>query len=131
MFDTDPEPLCVLAVGDEYLFAEYLDGGTLFDDLREHYDESASWFEVPAEAFETVRDRLEEAYYDPVVVEDLEPYCVVVDRYDEHAGILRRSVADWQREGRRFLLMRDELAVKEALERGATPLEETEFVAGI
>lgn len=131
MFDTDPEPLCVFAVGGEYLFAEYLDGGTLFDDLREHYDESASRFEVPAEAFETVRDRLEEAYYDPVVVEDLEPYCVVVDRYDEHAGILRRSVADWQREGRRFLLMRDELAVKEALERGATPLEETEFVAGI
>ena len=35
-------------------------------------------FEVPADEFDAVRERLEAAYFDPVVVTDLEPYCVVV-----------------------------------------------------
>jgi hypothetical protein len=130
-FDVDPEPLTVFEVGDEYLFAEYFDDRALFEDMRPYYDDEAYRFEVPADEFEAVRDRLEEAYFEPAVVSDLEPYCVVIGRYDEHAEILKRSVATWERDGHRFFLMKDELAVKEALERGATPVGETGFVVGL
>jgi len=130
-FDVDPEPLTVFEAGDEYLFAEYFDNRALFEDLREYYDEETYRFEVPADEFEAIRDRLEAAYFEPVVVTDLEPYCVCIDRYDKHADILKRSVATWERSGHRFFLMKDELAVKEAVERGATRIGETEFVVGL
>jgi hypothetical protein len=130
-FDIDPEPLVVFRVGDEYLFSRYFDRQDVFDDLREYYNEEQYRFEVPADEFEQVRNRLEDAYFDPVVVTDLEPYCVVIDRYDEHAEILKQSVATWERHGHRFFLMQNELAVKEAVERGATRISETEFVVGL
>ena len=66
-----------------------------------------------------------------VVVTDLEPYCVVVEKYDEHATVLKQSVATWERQGHRFFLMKDDLAVREAVERGATPVGETDFVVGL
>lgn len=130
-FDVDPERITVFRVDDQYYFAHYFDREDVFDDLRAYYDEDAYRFVVPAEDFEEVRARLQESYYTPVVVEDLEPYCVLTDRYDEHAEILKRSVLNWERRGRRFFLMTDDLAVEDALERGATRLAETELALGL
>lgn len=130
-FDVDRERLNVFEVGDEYLFTEYFDLTDLFEDLSEYYDEDAYRFEVPADEFPEVRDRLEDAYYDPVVVSDFEPYCVVVGKYDKHAEILKESVANWERSGHRFFLMKSEFAVEKALQRGATRIGETEFVVGL
>jgi hypothetical protein len=130
-FDVDREELTVFAVDDEYLFAHYFDRRDIFDDLKEYYDDETYRFEVPADEFDAVRERLEAAYFDPVVVTDLEPYCVVVEKYDEHATVLKQSVATWERQGHRFFLMKDDLAVREAVERGATPVGETDFVVGL
>jgi hypothetical protein len=66
-----------------------------------------------------------------VIVTDLEPYCVVIDKYDEHAEILKRSVATWERQRKRFFLLKDDLAVKEAVERGAERVSDTDFVVGL
>jgi hypothetical protein len=103
----------------------------VFEDLRDYYNEDAYRFEVPADEFENVRECLEDAYFDPVVVTDLEPYCVVINKHDEHAEILKQSVANWERSGNRFFLIKDELAVQEAVERGATRISETDFVVGL
>ena len=130
-FDVDAERLTVFRVGEEYLFSHYFDRQDVFADLREYYDEAAYRFEVPAGEFAAVRERLEDAHYDPQVVTDLEPYCVVIDKYDEHAAILRKSVASWERRGHRFFLLKDDLAVREALERGADRVDETEFALGL
>ncbi len=130
-FGVDRERLNVFAVGEAYLFAEYFDRPDLFEALSEYYVDDAYRFEVPDEEFPEVRERLEDAHYDPVVVTDLEPYCVVVERYDEHAEILKRSVANWERSGHRFFLMPSELEVEAALERGATRIGDTEFVVGL
>jgi hypothetical protein len=130
-FDVGAEPLTVFEVGDEYLFAHYFDRQDVFDDLRDYYNDDAYRFEVPADEFGEVRERLEDAYFEPRVVTDLQPYCVVIEKYEEHAKILKSSVANWERKGHRFFLMKGELAVKEAIERGATPISETDFVAGI
>ena len=132
MTDTpDGRRLTVFRVGDEYLFAHYFERESLFASLREYYVRDAYRFEVPAAAFEAVREDLVAADYDPVVVCDLEPYCVVTEVYAPHADILRDSVANWERRGHRFFLLPDEAAVERAVMQGATPIEETEFVLGL
>lgn len=130
-FDVDRERLNVFEIGDEYRFAEYFDRTDLFEDLSEYYVDDVYRFEIPAEEFPDVRERLEDAYYDPVVVSDLEAYCVVIEQYEKHAEILKLSVANWECSGHRFFLMRSEFAVEKALQRGATRIEETEFVVGL
>lgn len=130
-FDVDPEQLIVFEVGDEYLFSQYFEQQDVFEDLREYYNDTEYRFEVPEDEFDTVRKHLEDAYYEPVVVTDLAPYCVLINKYDEHAEILKQSIATWERDGKRFFLMKDDLAVKEAVERGAERISDTDFVVGL
>jgi hypothetical protein len=130
-FDVDAERITVFCIDEEYLFSHYFDQTDVFEDLSAYYTEDAYRFEVPAEDFDAVRGRLEEAYFAPEVVTDLEPYCVVIGKYDEHAAILRESVVTWERRGHRFFVMKDDLAVKEALEQGADRVSETEFALGL
>jgi hypothetical protein len=130
-FDVDPQRIVVFRVDDEYLFSHYFEREDVFDSLRDYYDGETYRFEIPAAEFDDVRERLEDAYYEPIVVEDLEPYCVVKEQYTEHADVLKQSVLNWERRGYLFFLMEDDLAVKDAIERGATPIEETEFVLGL
>jgi hypothetical protein len=129
--DISPEPVHLFRAGNEYLFSAYIDNELVFAELREHYEETEYRFEVPVDALETVREQLVEAGFEPIEVTALEPYCVVIERYDEHAAILRQSVATWERRGHRFFLLPDKLAVTDAVDRGATRLEETEFVVGL
>ncbi|MFT4881005.1 MAG: hypothetical protein ACI9CA_001805 [Natronomonas sp.] len=131
LFDDGPEQLLVFETGGEYLFSQYLGQTELFEDLSEYYSETEYRFAVPEAEFDAVCQRLEDAYYEPVVVTDLEPYCVVIDRYDEHAEILKRSVATWERRGKRFFLMQGVPAVKEAVKRGAERVSDTDFVVGL
>ena len=130
-FDVDRERINLFHVGGEYLFSTYFEREGLFDDLREYYDAEEYRFAVPEADIEDVRARLAEAYYEPVLVEDVDPYCVVREKYTKHADVLQESVAFWERRGHLFFLLPDELVVEEALEAGATPLEETEFVGGL
>ena len=53
------------------------------------------------------------------------------EQYSEYGDVLRDSVAHWDRRGQRFFLMKDGLAVTEAVERGAERLEDTECVLGL
>jgi hypothetical protein len=130
-FDVDPETIRVFPMDDEYWFSHYFDRQDLFERLREYYNEDAYRFEIPAEEFETVRETLAEEYVELDVVKDREAFCVVKDQYSEYGDVLRDSVAHWERQGQRFFLMKDELAVKEALERGAEQLTDTGYVLGV
>lgn len=132
-FDVDPERLYVFCIDDEYLFSEYFEHQDLFDRLSDYYNGDAYRFEVPAADYDDVVDALAEFYYQPVEVDGDEraDFCVVTGKYDQHAEILRQSVLQWERQGHRFFLMKSPLAVDEAIERGATPLSETEFVLGL
>lgn len=94
------------------------------------YNEEEYRFEVPAEAFETVREELAGEYIELDVVNDREAFCVVKGQYSEYGDVLRDSVAHWERRGQRFFLLKDELAVKQAIERGAERLGDTEYVLG-
>lgn len=126
-----PSQIYCLDVGDAIVFKAYFDHTDLFEALREYYDGEHYRFEVPPGEFPAVRDGLEEFGYEPVVVEDLEAFCVVKDQYTPHAEILKRSVIQWSRDGYNFFLMRDPQAVEYAVERGAQRVADTNLVLGI
>lgn len=130
-FELEPEEILVFRVGDEYLFSHFFDRTDVFDALNDYYNEDAYRFEVPADEFDAVRELLRDEYFEPRVIEDLEPYCVVKEKYSRHADVLRNSVANWERDGHLFFLMKDELSVLEAVEQGASRIDETEFVVGL
>jgi hypothetical protein len=130
-FEVDHGRVVAFDFGGEYVFSHYFEREDVFRDLREYYLDDEYRFEVPAEDIEAVREVLAEAHYRLDVVEDPEPYCVAVEQYTEHADILRESVAHWTRRGYEFFLMPEEPAVKEALEQGATPVEDIDLAAGI
>jgi hypothetical protein len=130
-FDVDSETIRAFPMDDEYWFSHYFDRQDLFRWLREYDNEDDYRFEIPADEFEAVREALAEEYIELDLVDDRESFCVVKDQYSEYGDVLRDSVAHWERRGQRFLLMKDELAVKEAVERGAERLENTEYVLGL
>jgi hypothetical protein len=129
--DIDPDPIYVFSVGEEYLFSQYFERTDVFDALTEYYNGEKYRFEVPADEIDDVTQLLEDEYFEPVIVDDLEPFCVLKEKYTEHAEILRNSVANWERDGQRFFLMQDDHAVRFAEEQGATRIEETNYVIGI
>lgn len=77
--------------------------GVFFERLQEYYTHDAYRFEVPAKKFEAVREMLADGYYELIVVDDLDPYCVVKEAYTLHAAILRLSVVHWSRDGHNVL----------------------------
>lgn len=123
--------LYVFEVNDRYLFKQYLDAPELFDALRDFYVRDEYRFEVPADEFDAVAERLRDHGFEPTVVEDPEPFCVCIGQYEKHADILRESVANWTRREHRFFLMRSPFAVEQAVGQGATLVADTEFEAGI
>lgn len=113
------------------VFKHYFEEDDLFDELREHYVPERYRFEVPTRAWEAVATTLREHGHEPVVVDDPEAHCVVIGQYEPHAEILRDAVATWTRHEHRFFLLPSPLAVEQAIERGATPVADSEFEAGI
>lgn len=130
-FDIDCEEILFFKVGDEYLFSHYFERQDIFEELSEYYNDKAYRFEVPATEVDEVKEFLDDNYYNPVIIEDLAPYCVIKEQYSKHAEILRNSVVKWERDGQMFFLMKDDLSVKEARERGAHPISETDYVVGL
>lgn len=127
----DGEQVTVFDLGDEFVFKHYFPNEVLFETLADHYDADEYRFSASPGAFEGVREELEGHGYDVEVIEEPDPFCVVVERYEPHADLLRRSVAHWTRRGHEFFLMPDRHAVERATDAGATPVTETDLVVGI
>ncbi|MDS0476822.1 hypothetical protein [Natrinema sp. 1APR25-10V2] len=127
-FDVDREPLYVFLVGDRYLFKAYFDEDNMFDALRPYYNEDDYRFEVPQDAFNDVKEVLEDHFYEPVVVRDLEPFCVVYPKYTEHPTVLfKAAVLQRSRSDKHIFLMKDQRSVEQAVNRGAIPLTESDI----
>lgn len=130
-FDVEKEPIYVFQIEGTYLFKHYFERTDIFEELREYYEDGEYRFEVPTDEFPAVQDFLESNYYKPIFVDDPAAFAVVKEQYTEHADILRNAVMHWTRDGYHFFIMQDPLAVDQAIEQGATRLEETDLVLGI
>ena len=121
------ERINVFPAGGAYLFRHYL-ADDAFAELREHYDRYEYRFSVPRRRWEHTRAVLERHGYDPVVVEDVEPYAVVKRKYSDHPDVLFSATVLHRDVGRfNCFVLKDRESVEAAVEGGATPLDETDF----
>ena len=131
MDSSEREPIYVFKIDDAYLFTHYFARTDVFSELQMYYDDDEYRFEVPEDEFPRVLEVLEQNYYGPIRVEDIKKFAVVKEEYTEHTDILRNSVMHWNRDGYDFFVMQSPQAVEEAVEQGATPIEETDLVLGL
>lgn len=130
-FDVDSETINVFEVDGTYLFKQYFDRDEVFSELQEYYNSTSYRFEIPEDELDSVRETLEEYFYELEVVDDVEEFCVVKEKYTEHADILRNSVWQTSRGDYNVFLVKDQLSVEQAIEQGATKLEDTDLEVGL
>ena len=129
-FDVDSTRINAFEVEDAglYIFSQYFDEDEIFDELREWYNGEKYRFEVPAEEIDQVEAFLKEYFYDLQQIEPtaIEPFCVVKEKYTDHADILRNSVYHTSQAGSIVFVMQNELSAERALEQGATRLADSD-----
>ncbi len=122
--------LNVFPKGDIYRFRMYFDEPGLFASLQPYYNKQEYRFEVPGDRFENVADLLRSYGYNPVVVEDVEPFVVAFKRFRDHPRVLFKNAIDERRTGRYTLfLLRDQESVRKAVEKGARQVRDLEGVS--
>ena len=107
-------------LGKIWVFKHFLDNKETFKALAEYYNEDKFRFE-----FKTFGARnqalkiLERAGFDYELVEDLRPYVVKISRYAKYAPLLKNSISHMETTDWRIFLMKDLVAVEEAVRIGA------------
>lgn len=130
-FDVDKEEINAFDFGETYLFTAYFDENQLFNKLEKYYNSDKYRFEIPEEELEQVQQVLDNFFYELVVQNSPEEYCIVLDKDRTPASILKSSVVRKQRRNREVFVMKDKTSLRQAVEQGATPLEESEISNGV
>lgn len=130
-FDIDTTEINAFKVEDAdlYVFSQYFEQDDVFHELREWYDSEEYRFEVPASEINRLESFLGEYFYDlnRVAPDEIEPFCVVKEKYTDHADILRNSVYHTSRGGNTIFVMQDRLSAEQAAEQDATPLDDSDI----
>lgn len=127
-FDVNREQINLFVVDDLYLFKHYFEQNAVFGTLRRYYNEDAHRFEVPEDALAEVQEVPRDHFYDPVIVEEPESFCVVHRRYTDHPDVLfKASVLQRSRDDYHIFLMKDQLSVDQAVNNRATPINDTDL----
>ncbi|QCC48525.1 hypothetical protein [Halobellus limi] len=126
-FDVEQERITVFEFGQTYLFKQYFDKDDLFQQLDKYYDSDKYRFEVPGEELSEVRQILNNFFYDLEVADQPQEYCVVQNKKVDSSDILRNSLAHQRRKNYDIFLMKDEISVRQAIEKGASSLKKTDL----
>ena len=122
------EQVNVFEVDETYLFKHYFDGDEVFDRLKQYYNNQQYRFEVPPDEFEDLQSFLAEYGYGLVVVDAIEEFVVVVEKYTTHPeNIFKASVIHRSVDGYNCFLLTDQAAVEQATREHATRLTETDL----
>jgi hypothetical protein len=129
-FDADATEISAFEVEDAdlYIFSQYFDQEEVFSELREYYNSEQYRFEVPTDEMDRIESFLDEYFYDlnRVAPDAIEPFCVVKEKYTDHADILRNSVYHTSQGSNTVFVMQDQLSAERAAEQGATPLADAD-----
>lgn len=127
-FDVDDEPINVFPVDDQFVFKQYFERDDVFAELRPYYNAEEYRFEVPGDAFEDVEAFLADHFFEFNVVDDPEAFCVVKQKYTDHPDLLFRNAVVQRSVGNHnVFLLKDQLAVEQALNQNATRLADTDI----
>ena len=122
------ERVNVFEVDETYLFKHYFESEDVFDRLKQYYNNQHYRFEVPPDEFEDIRSFLAEYGYGLVVVDAIDEFVVVVEKYTTHPeNIFKQSVIQRSVDGYNCFLLTDQAAVEQATQEHATRLTETDL----
>jgi len=116
--------ITIFKAGGHWVFKHYFDDRNIFMELVEYYDKDKYCF-----VLKTLGDRnralklLEIRGFVVALVENTREYVVKLNRYRKYGPILKNSVAQIETPEWRIFLMKDQTAVKEALQLGAKIVE--------
>jgi hypothetical protein len=116
--------IIIFKAGGHWVFKHYFDDRDIFRELVEYYDKDKYCF-----VLKTVGDRnralklLEIRGFVVALVENAREYVVKLNKYRKYGPILKNSVAQIENPEWRIFLMKDQTAVKEALQLGAKMVE--------
>ena len=126
-FDVEQEEITAFEFGQTYLFKQYFDKDDLFQQLQEHYNSDKYRFEIPEGELTEVKQILDSFFYELKIADEPMDYCVVQDKQVDSSDILRNSVANQRRGNYEIYLMKDDISVRQAVEKGATRLENADL----
>lgn len=126
-FDIETSEILVFKIENIYIFKHYFDNQSAFNELDKYYNSDEYRFEIPEGDLDIIRQILDKYYYELQIVEDLNPYCVVVEKGRDYSDILKSTVLTKERSGLLVLLLKDELSVDQAIEHGAIKLSNSEI----
>jgi hypothetical protein len=122
--DPATEQVNVFPFNNTMVFKYYFDGEEVFDELRTYYNSNKYRFEVPGEAYDSLRRFLLNHGYELSIVDRPEEYYVIVPQYSAHPdGIFKQSVHHEPVDDYHAFLMKDLSAVDVMVMRGAERLE--------
>jgi hypothetical protein len=124
------EEITAFDFGNTYLFTAYFDKEQLFNQLEKYYNRDKYRFKVPEEDLEEVQQTLDSYFYELVIEDSPDEYCVVADEETDSNAILSNSVMRKQRRNHDIYLMKDKLSLEQAVEQGAIRVEKSEVNAG-
>lgn len=124
-FDINTEEITAFEIGDTYHFTMHFDEKQLFDQLRQYHKIDKYGFEIAEDSLEQTRQTLDGFFYDLVIEDSWEDYCVAAEKEADSSSILRNSVMREHRKRHEIFLMKDKLSVEQAVEQGATRLEKS------
>jgi len=125
-FNVDTEEITAFDFKDTYLFTAYFDEKQLFNQLEKYYNRDKYRFKVPGGSLEEVRQTLYDYFYELVIEDSPEEYCVVAGEETDTNAILRYSVMSKQRRNYDIYLMKDKISLKQTVEQGAIRVEKSE-----
>ncbi|KXB03963.1 hypothetical protein AKJ47_01270 [candidate division MSBL1 archaeon SCGC-AAA261G05] len=98
----------------------------MFDEFRAYYDSLEYRFRVGEGELEDVIGKLRSYGFEVNLVEEdeISEYTVIIDKFKKHGDLLRNAVDVVELGDEKALVMKDKVAVEEALERGRKPDEE-------
>ena len=119
-----PKRITIFKAGKIWIFKHFFDDSEIFKELADYYNKGKYRFEfkTPGERNKALKF-LEMRGFDVSLVEDLRGYVVKLGRYSKYAWVLKNSVAQIETPEWRIFLMKDRVAVEEAVRMGAKVVE--------
>ena len=116
--------ITIFKLGNLWVFKQFFDNHELFSALLDHYNKDLFRFEFKSTgARNNALKLLERNGFDYDLVEDLKGYMVQLSKSAKYAQVLKNSVAFKETANERVFLMKDLVAVEEAVGLGAKVYE--------
>lgn len=125
-FDIDTEEITAFDFEETYLFRTCFDENRHFNQLETYYNSDKCRFEILEDGLPSVRQTLEEFFYELEGEDMFQDYLVVADKEADASEIRRNGIMRKQKGQQEISLMKDKSSVTQAIEQGAVPVQESQ-----